>query len=199
MTSFYSEEELKGLGLKKYGSNVLISRYARFYAADRISIGDNVRIDDFCILSGHIEIGSYVHIAAYTALYGGQDGVFVDDFVGISSHVSIYSVSDDYTGETMSNPMVSEKYKHVTSRPVHIGRHVLFGSTCVVLPGADIAEGCSISSFAFINKPTEPWGIYAGIPAKRLKERKKDLLELEKQFLADEAERLAKEADGGQV
>lgn len=197
MTSFYSEEELKGLGLKQYGTNVLISRHAGIYGADKIVIGNNVRIDDFCILSGHIEIGNYVHIAAYTALYGGTEGVFIDDFVGISSHISIYSVSDDYSGATMSNPMIPDKFKVVDSRPVHIGRHVLFGSSCVVLPGADVAEGCSVSSFAFINKPTEPWGIYGDIPAKRLKERKKDLLELEKQFLAEEEQRLAEAANGG--
>lgn len=36
-----------------------------------MTIGSNVRIDDFCILSGRLEFGSYVHIAAYSALYGG--------------------------------------------------------------------------------------------------------------------------------
>ncbi len=69
-----------------------------------MAINDNVRIDDFCILSGHIEIGSYIHIAAYSALYGGQAGIFMDDFLNISSRVFVYSVSDDYSGETMTNP-----------------------------------------------------------------------------------------------
>lgn len=50
MTSFYSEEELRSIGLKSYGKNVLISRFARIYGAESISIGNNVRIDDFCIL-----------------------------------------------------------------------------------------------------------------------------------------------------
>jgi acetyltransferase-like isoleucine patch superfamily enzyme len=36
-----------------------------------------------------------------------------------------------------------------------------------------------------VNKSTEPWGIYIGNPAKRVKERKKDLLDLEKQFLQE--------------
>lgn len=47
MTSFYSEDELKSIGLKTYGENVLISRFARIYGAKNISIGNNVRIDDF--------------------------------------------------------------------------------------------------------------------------------------------------------
>lgn len=79
MTSFYTEEELKGLGFRHIGNGVCISRKASIYGAQNISLGDHVRIDDFCILSGRIEIGSYVHVAAYTALYGGSDGIFIED------------------------------------------------------------------------------------------------------------------------
>lgn len=74
MTSFYTEKELPSLGLKKYGRNVKISRHASIYGAQNISIGDNVRIDDFCILSGHIELGSYIHIAAYSRALRRRSG-----------------------------------------------------------------------------------------------------------------------------
>ena len=90
MDSFYTPEEVKKLGFRKVGSNVLISRKASIYGTEKMIIGDHVRIDDFCILSGHIEVGSYVHIAAYSALYGGEKGIFVSDFANISSRVSIY-------------------------------------------------------------------------------------------------------------
>ena len=76
-------------------------------------MGDNVRIDDFCILSGYIELGNNIHIAAFTALYGGENGIFIDDFANLSSRVSVYSVSDDYSGETMTNPMIPDEYKNV--------------------------------------------------------------------------------------
>jgi len=55
MNSFYTEDELKEIGLKSYGHNVLISRKANLYSVSEISIGNNVRIDDFCILSGKIK------------------------------------------------------------------------------------------------------------------------------------------------
>jgi len=71
MNSFYSTKELASLGLKRYGENVLISRKCSIYGAQSIEIGDNVRIDDFCILSGHIILGSNIHISAYVALFGG--------------------------------------------------------------------------------------------------------------------------------
>ena len=62
--SFYKKDELKKLGLKHYGNNVLISRKCSIYSPEKISIGNNVRIDDYCILSGNITIKNYVHISA---------------------------------------------------------------------------------------------------------------------------------------
>ena len=186
MTSFYTEEELKTLGFKTVGGGVRISRKASIYGAQNISIGDHVRIDDFCILSGKIEIGSYVHVAAYSALYGGSDGIFIEDFANLSSRVCVYSVSDDYTGQTMTNPMVPEEYTGVTSAPVHIRRHVIVGSTSVILPGVDLKEGSSFGSFSFISRDPEPWSMNVGIPAHKIKDRSKHLLELEKAFLAEQ-------------
>ena len=90
------------------GGGTFISRKASIYGAENMIIGSHVRIDDFCILSGQIELGDYIHIAAYSALYGGEKGIFIGDFANLSSRVSVYSVSDDYSGETMTNPMIPE-------------------------------------------------------------------------------------------
>ena len=169
MTSFYTEEELKGLGFRHIGNGVCISRKASIYGAQNISLGDHVRIDDFCI---------------YTALYGGSDGIFIEDFANLSSRICVYSVSDDYSGQTMTNPMVPDEYKAVESAPVHIRRHVIVGSTSVILPGVDLKEGSAFGSFSFINHDPEPWSMNAGIPAHKIKERSRNLLELEKQFTA---------------
>lgn len=183
MTSFYSEEELKELGLKSYGKNIKISRHACFYGVDKISVGDNVRIDDFCIFSGRITLGSNIHIAAFSALYGGHDGIDIDDFSNLSSRIGVYSTSDDYSGETMTNPTIPDKYKNVKSAPVYIGRHVIIGSNTVIMPGVKIAEGSSFGSFSFINHDSEPWSINVGIPFRKIRDRSKNLLELEKKFL----------------
>lgn len=72
MTSFYTEQELKEIGFRSLGKGAAISKNARFYSPNCISIGDNVRIDDFCILSGDVEIHSHIHIAPFSALYGGK-------------------------------------------------------------------------------------------------------------------------------
>jgi galactoside O-acetyltransferase len=181
--SFYNEEELENLGLKSYGHKVLISRKASIYGVENISIGSNVRIDDFCILSGIIAIGDYVHIAAYSALYGGMEGIYLSDFSNISSRVSIYAISDDYSGESMTNPMIPDKYKKIQKGKVFIGKHAIIGSSSVILPGVVISDGSAFGAMSLINKSTDEWSINAGTPSRKIKERKKDLLLLEQQFL----------------
>jgi len=179
---FYSQNELKDLGLKNYGSNVLISNKASIYSPQTIEIGDNVRIDDFCILSGEIALGSYIHIAAYTAFYGGSAGITVGDFANFSSKISVYAISDDYSGETMTNPMIPEQYKNITHSPVHVGRHCIFGCGCTVLPGVTTGDGASFGAMSLINKSCDAWTIYAGIPCRKIRSRSNTLLQLEETF-----------------
>lgn len=182
MNSFYTPYELEELGLASLGKNVLLSRKVSIYGAAQISIGNNVRIDDFCILSGKLSIGNYVHIAAYTALYGGDKGIIIQDFAGLSSKTTVYSATDDYSGETMTNPMIPDKYKNIQSEEVRIERHVLIGSGCVVLPGVVLKEGSAFGSMTLINRSSEPWSINVGIPFKKVKDRSKNLLNLEMDF-----------------
>jgi len=180
--SFYSSEELKALGLKSYGEQVFISRKVSIYSGKDIVLGNHVRIDDFCILSGKIRLGDYIHIAAYTALYGGDKGITIMDYGNLSSKITVYSISDDYSGETMTNPMIPEEYKHVTSQPVLIEKHVIIGSGCVILPGLTLKEGSSFGAMTLINRSSEPWSINAGIPFKKIKDRSKALLKLEEKW-----------------
>ena len=182
MTSFYSPEELSALGLGCYGENVLISRKASIYGAGNIRLGSNVRIDDFCVLSGKITLGSYVHIAAGCMLFGGSAGIEFDDYTTISSRGAVYAVSDDYSGLTMTNPMVPEKYKNVEEIPVYIGKHVIIGTGSTVLPGVRIEEGCAFGAMSLISKSCDSWGIYYGAPAVRRKERSRELLRLCAEF-----------------
>lgn len=179
MNSFYTVLELKELGFKRLGKNVKISKKASIYGAENIEIGDNVRVDDFCILSGRIVLGNYIHIAAYSALYGGEEGITIDDYANLSSRVSVYSVSDDYSGGSMTNPTIPDEYKCVDSRPVYIKKHVIIGSTSVVLPGTILEEGSAFGSFSFINHNSELWSINAGIPFRKVGDRRKDLLKYE--------------------
>jgi acetyltransferase-like isoleucine patch superfamily enzyme len=180
--AYLTEIELQKFGFKTLGKNVKISDKASVYNPEKIEIGDHSRIDDFCVISGKIKLGRYVHIAPFCLVAGGDKGIQMDDFSGLAYQVQIFSQSDDYTGRSLTNPTVPSKYKKETKRFVHLAKHVIVGAGSIVFPGVYLAEGCSVGAMTLVSKSTEPWGIYVGNPAKRVKERKKTLLDLEIDF-----------------
>ena len=182
MSSFYSREELNGLGFAHVGENVLVSKKASIYGAQNITIGNNVRIDDFVILSGKITIGDYVHIAAYAALFAGDAGIELHDFTGVSSRVTIYAISDDYSGEAMTNPMVPDEVRNVIKGKVVLKKHALIGASSLVLPGVTFEEGAATGACSLITKSCDEWSLYVGTPAKKIKDRSRKILELEKEY-----------------
>lgn len=183
--SYYSQDQLDIMGFKYLGRNVKISDKASIYNASDIEIGDNSRIDDFCIISGKVSIGKYCHITPMCLIAGGEPGVYLSDFCTLAYGVKIFSQSDDYSGETMTNSLIPVEYKNEFFDPVYLYKYVIIGAGTTILPGANILEGCSVGAMSLIHRPTEPWGIYAGVPARRLKDRKKDLIALSKKFMSE--------------
>ncbi len=184
-TSFYSKEELNQIGFASVGENVHISRKVSIYTPERMNIGNNVRIDDFAVLSGTITIGDHVHIAVYCALFGGTYGIVLEDYTGISSNCVVYSETDDYSGEHMTNPTIPAKYRGVHGGLVTLKKHVLIGTGSSILPGVTIGEGSAVGSMSLVNKPLDAWGIYVGSPCKKIKDRSKKLLEVEEEMMKD--------------
>lgn len=183
--AFFSKKELIDMKFKEIGNNVLISKKASIYNPSKITIGSNVRIDDFCVLSPGekgLEIGNYVHIAIACTLVG-RGKITLKDFSGISSRVSIYSSSDDYSGGSLTNPTVPKELNKTLSSDVYIGKHVIIGAGSVVLPGVTIQEGAAIGALSLVNKNCESFKIYSGTPIRYLKNRKKDLKHLEEMLL----------------
>ncbi len=186
--AYCTNEQLMQMGFKSLGNNVKISDKASIYDADQIEIGDNSRIDDFCVVSGKVKIGKYVHAAPFSLIAGGEQGIFMDDFSGLAYHVQVFSQSDDYLGRALTNPTVPEIFKRETKEAVVLARHVIVGAGSIIFPGVVVAEGCAVGAMSLVRKSTRPWGVYVGNPARRVMERKKDLLELEKQFLEHESD-----------
>ncbi|MBL8492565.1 MAG: acyltransferase [Rhodocyclaceae bacterium] len=181
-----TEEELRHRGIGYVGRGVRLSRLASLHNPSRIRIGDYSRIDDFCVLSageGGISIGRNVHVAVYTSLIGAGP-ITVEDFANLSSRVAIYSSNDDYSGATMTNPTVPAEFKSVTNGPVRVGRHVIVGSGSVVLPNVTLHEGAVIGALSLANRDCDSFWIYAGVPARRLKERSRKLLQEEVRMLS---------------
>lgn len=176
-TSFYSDEELLSMGFKSIGKGCLVSRKASFYGVSNMVIGNNVRIDDFCILSGNIKLGDNIHISAYVALYGAE-GIEFEDYTGISARSTIYSAMDDFSGEYLVGPIHPDCYTHVTGGKVTVQKFSQIGAHVLVFPKLTIGEGCMVGACSMVKHSLAPWGIYFGIPVIRYKERKKNLMNL---------------------
>ena len=182
---YYSQDEIIKLGIRISGKNVRLSKDIRVFGAGKITIGDNVRIDAFCILAtgdnGYINIGSHIHIASDVALYGGG-GIRLDDFCTISSKCTLYSVSDDYSGDYLIGPQISEEYLQVEKKPISLEKYSAIGAHSLVLPGTILREGSVLGAMSLATKELHAWKIYAGIPARFIKDRKKDLIEKAETF-----------------
>lgn len=186
---FLTRDEINKIGFKSVGSNVLISDKAVFYRPERISIGNNVRIDDFCVLANNIVLCDYIHIALCACLLSGPNSIIeMKDFSALAYRGLILTTSDDYSGLAMTNPTIPDKYRLSTEKSITIGRHCVIGAGSIVLPGANLAEGVSVGAMSLVTKPTQEWKIYFGVPAKILKRRKRDLLSLESEFMKEKSQ-----------
>lgn len=184
--AWLTREALESLGFASLGRDVKVSRLASIHKASAISLGNHVRIDDFCVLTGGegIVIGERVHLGCFCALLGGA-GIEMEAFSTLSSRVNVFSESDDYSGGSMTNPTVPDKYRSTERGRVTIGRHAIVGAASTLLPGVRLGEGVAVGAHTLVNKDCEPWWVYVGVPARKLRARSRALLELEHELLED--------------
>jgi len=116
------------------------------YGGD-IEIGDNSSVNQYCVLHGHggLRIGNGVRIASHTVIIPANHNYH-------SLNIPIYQQGETREGITIEDD-------------------VWIGSNCTILDGVTIAGGCVIGAGAVVSKSTEPFGIYAGVPAKLVKRR----------------------------
>ncbi|MFA6636885.1 MAG: acyltransferase [Candidatus Omnitrophota bacterium] len=181
--AYLREEELALMGFRVLGRNVKVSSKASIYDCHQIEIGENSRIDDFCVLSGKINIGKHVHLAPFCLIAGGIKGVTLEDFSGCAYGVQVFSQSDDYSGKAMTNSTIPARFRNELKKGVLIKKHCIIGAGSIIMPGVTLGEGTSVGAMSLIRKTTEEWSTYNGIPGVKIKDRRRDLLVLEKEFL----------------
>jgi len=181
--SYLTQEQLLELEFKFLGKNVKISHKASIYDYKNLEIGNDSRIDDFCVISGNVKIGSNVHITPMCIIAGGEKGVIFEDFVTVAYGVKIFTQSDDYHGYSLTNSTVPKKYKNEKKLKVLLKRHSIVGAGSTILPGVVLEEGTSIGAMSLVTRSTISWSIYAGIPAVKIQYRSKDLIKKEKEYL----------------
>jgi dTDP-4-amino-4,6-dideoxy-D-glucose acyltransferase len=182
---FLTRDVLESLGFARLGENVLVHSTAVIVDCSKIWLGSRVRIDPFVIIStrGGVEFGNNIHIGGHSVL-AGHASIRFDDFVSISHYVGIYTSNDDYSGRTLSNPTVPGGDRTARIASISFGRHSAVGAGSLILPGAEFAEGSVLGAMSRVSRPLQPWTIYAGTPAWRVRERRRDLLAQEQEYLA---------------
>ena len=172
-------QNLRRAGVTLLGSNIKVSKDCRLYNPKNIILHDNIRIDDFTILSarGKIELFNYVHIASH-CLISSSTRIECRNFTAIASGSKLFGSTDDYGGKYLTNPTIPRELVNVKSGDIILEDHVILGSNTIVLPSVIFGEGTSVGAMSLITKNTDAWGIYTGIPAKKTRERNKDCCEL---------------------
>jgi galactoside O-acetyltransferase len=182
MSNYLTEDEIQNIGFKSYGKNILISKDTKIYNPNNITLGNNIRIDDFCLISGGKEkeliIDDYIHIAAGCYIYGAG-GLHIKSYTAISSGCKIYTMTDDFSGHYYPTlPTIPDHAKNVKYDKVIIDKYVIIGTNSVILPGCIINEGVSIGACSLVNKNCDSWSIYIGSPITFFKFKSKKILDI---------------------
>lgn len=175
-----SREEIEKIGFKSVGKNVLISEHCSIYNAQNITIGDHVRIDDFCILSAGaegIEIRNHIHIACYVSLIGAEK-ITLEDYVQIAQRTTILSSTDDFTGGYLVGPCVDMNLRNVKSLPVLIKKYSVIGAGSIIMPGVTMNKNSATGAMTFVKKDIPPNELWVGNPAKLLTRRALNQIQL---------------------
>lgn len=188
------------LSLKKCGRNVRIETGVMIENPGCISIGDNVLIDKYSLITagkrtkhsndiikemrntnfrhdeGELVIGNGVHIGCFNIIQA-HAGVFIGDFVTTSAGVKMFSISNYYSSEqnpeliTYANCMVGEeKPVSYISSPIVVEEGVWLALNCSVLCGT-IGANSFIASNSVVLKDLPPNSYARGNPAVKIKER----------------------------
>ena len=78
----------------------------------------------------------------------------------------------------MPGPQAPPELRQLEGRCLRLGHHTVVASHSVVLPAGDFGDGAALGALSLAKQPLEPWSIYAGIPARRLRPRDRRCEEL---------------------
>lgn len=170
--------------LKSVGRNVIIGKTVRIRYPELVSLGDDCILDDFTYISTRLEFADHVHVSAGCKIIGGREaGVSMGSFSTLAPNVVLSAGSDDYLGG-LATPMVPRAFKGACQvGTITLGRHCIVGAGSVVLPNVTFLDGASVGALSLVKSDLAAWSLYAGIPARKIKDRRRAEIErLEREF-----------------
>jgi len=162
---------------KEIGENVTIYEPVTIIKPGSIVLKNNIIISEYAYIAGGkgTFIGNFIHISTQSVISGGGHCV-LEDFVGLSAGVRIISGSEDINGDGLTNPTIPDEFRSYYRSYVHCKKHSFLATNVIVHPGVTIGEGTVVSSGSVITKDLEPWSIYMGVPARKIRNRQKEII-----------------------
>ena len=139
-----------------FGKNIYIGRFVYLWARHSITIGDNFYIGKFSQIECDAEIGNNVIIANNVGMVGKYDHHYQQ--IGTPIRLASKIRDKDYIWKGLDEKIIIED-------DVWIG----YGS--IILSGVRIGQGSIISAGSVVTGDVEPFSIYGGVPAKKIKNR----------------------------
>ena len=173
------------------GSNCFIEENVRFYAPQRIHLGNRVFIGEHSFIDAayqgseiRIKNGAHISQAAVLRAVGGK--IVVGEMANIGTRAIIYGADDVEIGRyaLLSNCVELMTGNHVFKDPttpirfqgrktgkIVICEDVWLGAYVIVLPGVTIGKGSVVGAGAVVTKDIPNYSVAVGNPAKVIKRR----------------------------
>lgn len=126
---------------------------------------------------GDIECGKNVSISGPgTVLHSEQGKISIGSFCSIAPNVNIVNFDHDIkkiTTYAVQHNIFNDNFERdvATKGDIIIGEDVWIGANVVITTGVTIGRGAVIAAGAVVNTDVEPYSIYGGVPAKKIKMR----------------------------
>jgi acetyltransferase-like isoleucine patch superfamily enzyme len=136
----------------------ILEDHVTFFPGNYLSLGDWETSE---VLVGHDS-----HFAPNCVLYG-WGGLRIGPYCNIAAHVVFATVG--HHEEIVDRPMALTGEK---AGPITLEEDVWVCANVTITANTRIAKGCVIGANAVVTRDTEPMGVYAGVPARRIRERR---------------------------
>ena len=187
-------QEYSEISWDDYFNGYLGNKYSQFYSkvfnepvyiADYknldLSLGSTINPRSIILNKGfgsesvRVSLGRGSHIGADALLNLGPTSFEVGNFTMISANFSAHTMRHTITH--ISNYSITKgPFRFLgeicdTAEPILIGNDVWIGEGVKCLPGVNITNGCVVGAGSIVTSSLEPYGIYAGNPARLIRFR----------------------------
>ena len=127
-----------------------------------IQVGSALIESGCFFFSDQVELGDW-SLINHRCYFDSRDRIVVGERVRVAMEVMLCTSGHELGTET-------KRAGDYTSAPIAVGDGAWLGTRTLVLPGVTIGAGCVVAAGAVVAEDLEPHGLYAGVPARRIRD-----------------------------